>query len=116
MVFKSDRQRKAFFATGNFKRSPRTPLIMGRRAGPSRLKPSEKKFLADKIRKNIREGKPRKQAIAIAFSQARKKFGKERIPEIKNQKTDKIDSRTRRLLFLIFGTAIALSLLRQIRK
>lgn len=29
MVFKSDRQRKAFFATGNFKRSPMTPTATG---------------------------------------------------------------------------------------
>lgn len=27
-----------------------------------------------KIRKNMHEGRPRKQAIAIAFSQARKKY------------------------------------------
>lgn len=79
------------------------------------LKSSERNFLEFKIRKNIKEGKPRKQAIAIAFSQARKKFGTSRIPEVKNRRTDVIDKRTRRLLLLIFGTAVALSILRQAR-
>jgi len=35
-------------------------------------------FIARKISKNVKEGKPKSQAIAIAFSQARKKFPKQR--------------------------------------
>ncbi len=112
MVFKSDRQRKGFFAS---RPSPRTAITpaMARRA--SKLSPTMKRFLASKIRKNIREGKPAKQSVAIAFSQARKKFGNSRLIPKTNPDL-KLDNRTRRLLFLIFGTAIALSLIKQIRQ
>ncbi len=115
MVFKSDKQRKAFFASRGSTRSDVTPRFT--RKNVSRLTPTMRKFLASKIRKNIKEGRPPKQAVAIAFSQARKKFGNSRlIPKLNNPNGKKnIDDRTRRLLFLIFGTAIALSLLRQIR-
>ncbi len=113
MVFQSDRQRKAVMAKLNQgrTRSSITPA-MARQA--SRLNPRMKRFLASKIRKNIREGKPARQAIAIAFSQARKKFGNSRLIPKTNPHLA-LDNRTRRLLFLIFGTAIALSLIRQIR-
>ena len=36
------------------------------------------KFITMKIRKNLMEGRSRKQAIAISLSQARKKFEKHR--------------------------------------
>ena len=61
----TDRQRKAFFAKNNPLRSPLTPQMQG--------------FISKKISKNIKEGKPPKQATAIAFSQARKKFGNSRL-------------------------------------
>lgn len=113
MVFTSDRQRKAFFATGNFGRSPRTPIVM--RRNMPKLTKTEREFIAGKIRKNIKEGKPNKQAIAIAFSQARKKFGSRKIPEIKNQRTNVIDKRTRRLLITLIGLSLFLSLFRKIK-
>ena len=74
----------------------------------------ERQFLANKIRKNIREGKPRKQAIAIAFSQARRKFGSDKIPPLSNQRTNTIDDRTRRLLVFLIGASLAISILRRI--
>lgn len=52
--FKSEAQRKAVFAK-------------------LRNSPKAKKFISRKIKKNIEEGKPQKQSVAIAFSQARKK-------------------------------------------
>ncbi len=61
MVFKSDRQRRGFFSNKRDSRSDTRPKIVNCDL-----------FLRNKIRKNIREGKPRSQAIAIAFSQARK--------------------------------------------
>jgi len=114
MAFHTDRQRKAFFASRGNPRTNITPRVM-KRTTP-KLRKTEREFIADKIRKNIREGKPRKQAIAIGFSQARAKFGKSRIPELKNQKTNFIDKRTRRLLVLLLGTALFLQILRQTRQ
>ncbi len=111
MVFTTDRQRKAFFASRGNSRTSISPA-MARQA--SRLNPRMKKFLATKIRKNIKEGKPPRQAVAIAFSQARKKFGNSKLIPKTNPHL-RLDNRTRNLLFLIFGTAIALSLIRQIR-
>ncbi len=40
-----------------------------------KLSPAQKEFIRKKVKKNIREGRPPKQAVAISFSQARKKFG-----------------------------------------
>ncbi len=89
MVFVSDRQRKAVMAKlnqGNL-RSDVRPQIIPLKAGGDIIgdkapitaqeqpTPAMQQFLSQKIRKNISEGKPTKQAIAIAFSQARKKFG-----------------------------------------
>lgn len=113
MVFKSDRQRKGFFGNQGNVRSNTRPKIMIRRM--PMLTKTEREFISRKIRKNIKEGKPRKQAIAIGFSQARAKFGINRIPEIKNQKTDTIDKRTRNLLVTLLGLSIALSILRSSR-
>jgi hypothetical protein len=38
-----------------------------------KLSPEAEKFISRKIRKNIKEGRPQKQAVAIAYSQARAK-------------------------------------------
>ena len=65
MSLHTDRQRKFFFANRGNPRSSVTPEMQ--------------KFLSKKISKNIREGKSPKQATAIAFSQARKKFGNGRL-------------------------------------
>ena len=43
------------------------------------LSPRMRIFIDKKISRNIREGRPQKVAIAIAFSQARKKFGNGRL-------------------------------------
>lgn len=111
MVFKSNSQRRAFFATRAGVRADRLPRIVKEKP---KLSPEMKEFLAKKIRKNIREGKQPKQAIAISFSQARKKFKDSRLIPKSNPHL-KLDKRTRNLLFLIFGTAAALSIIRQIR-
>lgn len=113
MVFVSDRQRKAFFGSFSL-RTPNQPRIMKTKQ-PSRLTPEMKKFLQTKIRKNIKEGKPPRQAVAIAFNQARKKFPKSSKLIPKTNPHLALDQRTRRLLFLVFGTVVALSLLRQLR-
>mgnify|MGYP001608965566 CR=1 FL=1 len=50
-------------------RRTRKGLVMVRQ---HRLSPKARLFIARKIRRNIREGKRPRQAVAIAFSQARK--------------------------------------------
>ena len=116
MPFKSDKQRKAVMAKLNqgSTRSNIRPQITLRMT--PRLTKTEREFIGKKIRKNIKEGKPRKQAIAIGFSQARAKFGKARIPKLENQKTDFLDKRTRNLLITFLGFNISLSILRSARK
>lgn len=52
MAFVSDRQRKHVMA---------------------KISPKARNLISKKISKNIHEGKPQKQAVAIAFSQAREK-------------------------------------------
>lgn len=84
-----------------------------------RLSAEKREFVGRAISKEIRAGKPRKQAIAIGFSVARKRFGNSGLQAtktIKNRKTDNVDKRTRSLLFTLLGTAIALRILRQITK
>ena len=44
-----------------------------------KLSPAQQKFIRKKVSKNIKEGRPPKQAVAISFSQARKKFGNGRL-------------------------------------
>ncbi len=107
-------QEKAMFAGMGSRNTRDSSPTMQSRSTPI-LRPTERMFIASKIRKNIKEGKPRKQAIAIAFSQARKKFGSSRIPSISNQKTDKIDKRTERLLIRLLGLALALEIIRTVR-
>lgn len=75
MAFKSDKQRKGFFASRGNRNTGHIAVdkVMKRQLQKTRSKEQCDKLLKDKIRKNIKEGKPRKQAVAIAFSQVRKK-------------------------------------------
>lgn len=129
MVFKSDAQRIGFFANRGFIRSQIKPIgTLGtlkkrkaRTGGPIDKAPismKQKEFLAKKIRQNLREGRPMKQAIAIAFSQARKKFPRQKRFVLKGNPNGKglTTKRITNLLVLLFGTAVALSILRRIRR
>ena len=128
MVFKSDAQRKGFFANRGFTRSQLQPLIQKDSSGhlkrnknnptKPRLSKPKREFVAKEIRRGIKEGRPSKQAIAIAFSKARKRFGNSglRITRTITNPNGRLDERTRRLLFLLLGTAIALRILRQFRE
>ena len=74
MTFRTDKQRRGFFA----KKGVIKANIIPKRFSSKRIleKDKKRKFLVKKIKRNIKEGKPQKQAVAIAFSQTRKKFGK----------------------------------------
>lgn len=72
MVFVSDRQRKAVMAKLRAGKFIVEPTII-------KLSPQQQAFIRKKVSKNIKEGKPPKQAVAISFSQARKKFGNGRL-------------------------------------
>lgn len=71
MVFVSDRQRKFVMAKLRQGKAIVEPTIV-------KLSSQQKAFIRKKVSKNIKEGKPPKQAVAISFSQARKKFGLKR--------------------------------------
>ncbi len=80
------------------------------------LPPNVRNFLSSKISKNIKEGKPRDQAIAIAFSQTRKKFPEQSARLKLPTSSSHIDQpRLRSLLISLLGLAIALRVLREIR-
>ena len=117
MVFTSDRQRKAVMAKlTSGTRSNVMPSIM-RRMKP-RLRPEVRNFVAKKIRANIKEGKPTKQSIAIAFSQARKKFPKDKkaLTQLVSNPNGKLtQKRIINLLVLLFGVSVALRILRGAR-
>lgn len=129
--FKTDRQRRGFFATMNFKRQPRNIVMTSR----PKLPLAQREFIATEIRRGVKEGRPQDQSIAIAFSKARKRFGNGALlPKVGSGKIQKMNfsnpknknfssnpngttkKRTRNLLVLILGTAIALRLLRDISK
>ena len=117
MVFKSDAQRKGFFGSRGNIRSRVTPAIM-KRMKP-RLTPQVRTFVAKKIRANIREGKPVKQSIAIAFSQARKRFPKQKksLERIVGNPNGKLTTkRIVNLLVFLFGVSLALRILRGARQ
>ena len=117
MVFKSDRQRKFVMSRMNKDRTPNQPRNIT--SNQPKLSPDKRQFVSDAISKEIRAGKPRKQAIAIGFSKARAKFGNSGLQvtrTIKNRRTDNVDKRTRSLLFTLLGVAIALRILREVRK
>lgn len=112
MVIRSDAQRRAMFAKRRWD-NPTNPAMMKNRV---MLTTTQKTFLAMKIRKNIKEGKPAKQAVAIAFNQARTKFPGVGIPAMKNQKTNTLGKKTVRLIVGLLGISVALSILRGIPK
>lgn len=115
MPFDSDKQRKGFFGSRGNPRSNVTPAIM---RGMPRLTPAVKTFVSKKIRVNIREGKPVKQSIAIAFSQARKKFPKQKksLERLVGNPNGKLTTkRITNLLVFLFGVSLALSILRRAR-
>ena len=127
MAFKSDAQRKGFFGSRGFVRSQLQPLMQKSKSGhlkknrnnPTRRKPKIDKEARDFISKKIsiltREGKRQDVAIGRAFSEARRKFGEDRVPKIPSMSSNQISQRTRRLLFTLLGFAIALRILRQFR-
>lgn len=77
----------------------------------------ERRFVSREIRRQRREGKPTNQAVAIAFSKARRKFGDKKIlrPRMSGH-TNNGSKRTRRLITTLFGVAIGLALLRRITR
>ncbi len=116
---RSERERKAMFAKMNNpsdKRVSNQPPKQLMRSRTQPLPPDVRMFLSDKISKNIREGKPRDQAVAIAFSQTRKKFPSQASRLTLPRSSSHIDQRRlRSLLFTLLGAAIAIRILREIR-
>lgn len=116
VIWRTRKTDKRKFMQKSNVRSNHSPQIM--RTQRPRLPKTQREFIAKEIRRGIREGRPSKQAIAIAFSKARKKFGNAGL-RITRTVTDnpngRVDKRTRRLLFLLLGTAIALRILREAR-
>ncbi len=115
MVFKSDRQRKGFFGSRGNSRSNTRPTIT--RSSKPKLPKNISTFISKQISKEFKAGKGQQQSVAIAFSKARKKFGNGRLEitkNIKNSPTNDINKRTRRIIFLLLGTAVALQVLRGI--
>ena len=127
MPFHSDKQRKGFFGSRGNPRSNVEPKFV---KGQSKFFQFEKNtkpkltkqvsgFVAKKIRKNIKEGKPLKQSIAIAFSQARKRFPKQKksLEKIVSNPNGKLTTKKIiNLLVFLFGVSVALSILRRARK
>lgn len=95
------------------KGNPPAELMRNTRQDP--LPKNVRNFLSDKISKNIREGKPRDQAIAISFSQTRKKFPDQakRLTLPSNPHTG---NRFRGFLIGLVGLAITLRILRELRR
>lgn len=44
----------------------------------SQLSPEEREFISDEISRQRAEGRPQDQAVAIAFSKARERFGNDK--------------------------------------
>ncbi len=115
MVFTSDRQRKAFWASRGNPRGGVMPTMTRR---TSKLPSKVGDFIGKEISRQRKEGRPQAQSIAIAFSKARKKFPRQakRLTLMGNPSRDKLTPRRiSNLLVLLFGTAVALSILRRIR-
>ncbi len=114
MVFSSDRQRKAVMA--KLKGGTRTRVTPAMRRMP-RLPKRVSDFIGDEISRQRKEGRPQSQSIAIAFSKARKKFPrfKKRLELMRGNPNGLSQKRIRRLLILLFGVAVALSILRRAR-
>ncbi len=98
-------------------RSSTSPQVMGRARKP-RLPKKVTDFISREISRQSKEGKPQAQSIAIAFSKARKKFPAQRrkLELIKVKGNPHITKRTRSLIFLLLGTALALQVLRETRR
>ncbi len=80
---------------------------------PTRLPKNQRDFISKEISRQRKEGKPQNQAIAIAFSKARKEFGnKGLIPKVSNPNGKK----TERLLRTLLGVAVALAIIRSFKK
>ncbi len=114
MAFKSDKQRKAFFAQKNNPRSSISPSFV--RSSRPMLTSTQKTFISKEIRRQRKEGKPIKQSIAIAFSKARTKFPSQKALKLKgNPNNNPTKKELTNLLILLFGTTVALQILRQAR-
>ena len=112
-------QEKAMFAKMGSRNtrdsSPR--MTRSKTSGSSRLTSQMQMFISAQIRKEIRSGRGQQQSVAIAFSKARIKFGNSRlIPKVKNQQNALLDKKTERLLFTLLGAAIAIEVIRIIRR
>ena len=75
-------------------------------------------FIGKEISRQRKEGRPQAQSIAIALSKARKKFPRQarRLTLMGNPNGKLSQKRIRNLLVTLFGLAIALQILRRIRK
>ena len=76
-------------------------------------------FISREISRQRKEGKPVRQSIAIAFSKARKQFPKQRkklqVKLTTGNPNGISDKKLQNLLVTLFGVAIALQILRQVR-
>jgi len=117
---RSDRERRAMFMRMNNpnqrRSSHKPPPKIIRTSHNTPLPPNVSNFLSKKISENIKEGKPRNQAIAIAFSQTRKKFPEQsrRLTLPRNSPIDA--TRLRSFLISLVGLAITIRILRELRK
>ncbi len=115
MVFASDKQRKGFFGNRGLVKSQLQPFAEKRRA--AKLPKTVSNFISKEISRQRKEGRPQKQSIAIAFSKAKKKFPSQRnkLEIMGNPNRNMSQKRIMNLLVLLFGTAVALSILRRTR-
>lgn len=111
-------QQKAIFAKMGSRHDNNNQIarqVQSRRNQPQRLPPNIRNFISDKISILRREGVPQNVAIARAFSEARTKFGENKVPRL-SVSSSHIDNRTRQLIITLLGTAIALRILREITR
>ncbi len=95
-------------------RSATSPSFV--RSSRPMLTSTQKTFISKEIKRQRKEGKPIKQSIAIAFSKARDKFPKQKALKLNgNPNNNPTKKELTNLLILLFGTAVALQILRQAR-
>ncbi len=105
-------QRKVVMGSGHTN-NQRTISEQSNNNQPTRLPKNQRDFISDEISRQRREGKPQDQAIAIAFSKARKEFGnKGLIPKVSNPN----GKETERLLRTLLGVAVALAIIKSFKK
>lgn len=112
-------QEKAMFAKMGSRntRDTNPNFSKSRTSRSSRLTPKMQMFISAQIKKEIRSGRGQQQSVAIAFSKARMKFGNSRlIPKVQNRQNALLDKKTERLLFTLLGAAIAIEVIRIIRR